>query len=58
MTYYSKEGEEIKISVSIGIAFSKKGRQDYESLYHCADKALYQTKRKGKDGYTVYSDAE
>ncbi|MGN0307130.1 MAG: GGDEF domain-containing protein [Lachnospiraceae bacterium] len=58
MTYYSNEGEEIKISVSIGIAFSKKGRQDYESLYHCADKALYQTKRKGKDGYTVYSDAE
>lgn len=54
-TYYSEKGEPIKISVSIGIALCTEDCRTYVSLYKCADQALYQTKSKGRDGYTVYT---
>lgn len=42
------------ISSSIGIAVSHQEGKSFEYLYHCADKALYETKQKGKNGYTKY----
>lgn len=54
-TYYSEKGEPIKTSVSIGIALCTESCRTYDSLYKCADQALYQTKSRGKDGYTVYA---
>lgn len=50
-----ENGDIVKVSVSVGIASSQSDRADYVGLYRCADLALYETKRKGKDTYTIYS---
>lgn len=43
-----------KLSVSIGISFAPAHGATYSDLYHFADDALYQTKRRGKNGYTIF----
>ncbi len=55
-TSYSGEKKDYKISGSIGVALYPKDGETYESLYKCADKALYSSKIAGKDRYTIYSD--
>ncbi len=45
-----------KISGSVGIALYPQDGSTYEDIYEKADKALYQSKMKGKDCYTFYSD--
>lgn len=47
-------GQSCKISASIGIAIAPEAGLDFETLYQNADFALYQTKRRGKNGYTIY----
>ena len=43
-----------KATLSIGVAFyADEGDED---LFVKADKALYNTKEEGRDGYTFYSD--
>ncbi len=44
----------VNISSSIGIAISPEHGTDFDSLYKNADIALYNTKAKGKNNYTVY----
>ena len=51
-----EHGEIVKVSVSIGIASCQKNIEDYSELYRCADLALYETKRRGKDTYTIYNE--
>lgn len=46
------------ISASIGVAISPEDGTTFESLYRRADTALYQTKKRGKDGYTIYQSAQ
>lgn len=41
------------ITSSIGIAFAPKQGDCYMDLYKAADGALYETKRRGRNGYTV-----
>ncbi len=53
---YSGENKNYKISGSIGIALYPKDGSTFEEMYKSADKALYQSKLKGKDCYTFYSD--
>lgn len=53
-TIYSGEKQTYKISGSIGIARFPEDGGSYEELYKAADKALYQSKNKGKDCYTFY----
>ncbi len=53
---YSGENSDYKISGSIGIAIYPTHANNYEGLYKCADKALYNSKAAGKDCYTIYSD--
>ncbi len=53
---YSGENGDYKISGSIGVAMFPKDGASYNELYNAADKALYQSKRKGKDCYTFYSE--
>ncbi|MBQ8826071.1 MAG: GGDEF domain-containing protein [Oscillospiraceae bacterium] len=53
---YTGEDNSYKISTSIGAAISPEHGNDFASLYKCADSALYASKHKGKDTYTVYSD--
>ncbi len=44
-------------TASVGIAFAPDHGLDYEGLYKCADLALYQSKRTGKNMFTVYHEA-
>lgn len=44
------------ISASIGVAVSPEAGINFETLYQNADSALYQTKEKGRNGYTIYQD--
>ncbi len=45
-----------KLSGSIGIALYPNDGTSYEELYSAADKALYQSKIKGKNCFTFYSE--
>ncbi len=53
---YTKEGlADTGISASIGIAISPQHAKVFARLYEMADIALYATKGKGKNGFTIYS---
>lgn len=43
-----------KITSSVGLAFWPDHGKSYKDIYVCADKALYETKRNGRNGCTVY----
>ena len=49
-----KAWEEMKMPASIGIAVASDENRDFDTLYGKADQALYRTKQKGKNGFTVY----
>lgn len=51
---YTEEDKSWMMSASIGVAFTPKDGRNYEELYGKADKALYETKKQGKNGYTIY----
>lgn len=53
-TYKLDDGKEIKISFSVGVASFPRDAQDMESLYNCADKALYEAKEDGRDCYKFF----
>lgn len=46
--------KEFRISVSIGVACAKDCGRDYDTLFHMADEALYEAKRKGRNTYCFY----
>lgn len=50
-----QEKHHISISCSIGISLFPADGRDFRSLYQCADIALYQAKRKGKNTSCLYS---
>ncbi len=54
-TTYSGNNNDYKISGSVGVARFPLNGGNYQELYDAADKALYQSKKKGKDCYTFYS---
>ena len=54
---YEENGKSVTISASIGIAFYPEHGKDFQTLYENADRALYNTKAMGKNGYTVYDPA-
>ena len=43
------------ISASIGVAIAPEAGTTFEALYQNADTALYETKKRGKNGYTIYN---
>lgn len=45
------------VSASIGVALAPEGGRVFETLYRNADAALYRTKERGRDGYTVFEGA-
>ncbi|MGN0664950.1 MAG: diguanylate cyclase domain-containing protein [Huintestinicola sp.] len=53
---YTGDDGTYKISASIGVASFPDNGTTFGELYKCADKALYASKHKGKDTYTIYSD--
>lgn len=54
-TYFGASAK-YHISGSVGIAYYPEHGVTFEELYRTADAALYQSKRRGKDCYTVYRD--
>lgn len=44
-----------QISISLGVAAYPADAENFEDLYQCADTAMYETKRRGKNGYCIYS---
>lgn len=44
------------ISISMGIAKTSSVGRDYDELYHCADLALFDAKKKGKGCYSFYDE--
>jgi len=52
---YIKNGKEINISCSIGIAYYPKDGKDFDTLFNAADDALYKAKSIGKDRFMEYS---
>ena len=48
----------IQISVSVGISVYPRDGSAFDQLYRNADRALYQAKERGKDGYVFYSEEE
>lgn len=53
---FTEGGEQWRISVSIGVAIAPKAGTDFETIYRKADYALYETKRRGKNGYTIFKN--
>lgn len=52
---YTGDDNGYKISASIGAAVFSQHGTDFSQLYKCADLALYESKHKGKDTYTIFS---
>ncbi len=50
----SKREIVVKVSASIGVSLYPDQGKDYESLLECADKAVYQVKESGKNGYKIF----
>ncbi|WP_305766973.1 sensor domain-containing diguanylate cyclase [Candidatus Epulonipiscium viviparus] len=53
---YSGESISVTISASIGIAVVDNTMCNFKDLYIVADAALYNSKREGKDTFTIYSE--
>lgn len=45
-----------KISISMGVAQTSDKAKDYETLFQCADQALYAAKRAGRGQYKFYDE--
>ena len=54
-TVYSEDDFKISISGSIGVSLYPRDGSNYNQLLNCADKALYDVKEQGKDGYKLFT---
>lgn len=52
---YSDGASEVSISSSIGVAYAPDMGESFEALYTKADKALYISKKSGKNQYHIYT---
>ena len=50
--------KEFTISVSMGVASTETAEADYETLFRCADQALYVVKKSGNKGHYAYYEKE
>lgn len=53
---YSNPEDDFEVTASIGIAHYPRDGASFSELYHCADIALYDAKRRGKNRYSRYRD--
>lgn len=53
---YCQSDITFEVTASVGIAHYPKDGKSFSELYHCADLALYDAKRKGKNRYSKYKD--
>lgn len=52
-TVYTEDYVSARVSISVGAVFCENGEKNIMSLLNMADKALYQTKTAGRDGYYI-----
>ncbi len=52
---YLLEQNELSVTPSIGIAMFPDDGQDYQTLYRCADTAMYRAKQDGRNGYSFFT---
>ena len=50
------KNQTLNVSGSVGIALSPEFGDSFEALFSCADKALYEAKRSGRDTQVFYTD--
>ncbi len=55
---YCCDDLKVAVSASIGIAVAPESGKEFEELYRKADKALYLSKRSGKNQFNVYQENE
>ncbi len=53
---HSRQGEDLQISGSVGVAFAPQHGVTFDALYAHSDEALYHAKNHGKNKYCVYCD--
>ena len=56
MVIRNHEGKSKKVTISLGIASMGQGADNEQEILRCADSALYESKKNGKNMVTVYSD--
>ncbi len=47
--------ERMPVSASLGVTIYPTDARNFESIYMCADAAMYEAKRRGKNGYCIYA---
>lgn len=52
-TECTRDGKTWNMSASIGVSVAPEDGTDFDTLYEKADAALYRTKKKGKNGFTI-----
>lgn len=52
-TVSGKDGEPVRVTASIGVAFACDNGGNYEKLYQNAEAAMFETKANGRNGYTL-----
>ncbi len=55
-TYKADNGVAVTVSCSIGIALAPQNGGSFKELYKTSDIAMYQSKNKGKNTFTVYNE--
>ena len=55
-TFYSIDHQEVRVTLSIGVALFPRDAGDFESLKKQADRAAYLAKRMGKNRVCLYQD--
>jgi diguanylate cyclase (GGDEF)-like protein len=56
-SYFTSDNNQPNLSLSIGVALFPRHGTTYEELFQNADRALYVSKRSGKNQYTLYDQA-
>ncbi len=54
--FVDEYGDSMMVCISVGIAIAPEHGTDFDTLYKKADSALYESKKKGKNTYTIYSE--
>lgn len=52
--YITEDGKEVNITASFGISNFSEDTKDIDALINCADKALYESKKNGRNQVTLY----
>ncbi len=56
-SFADEKGENLGVSASIGIAIVPIHGKTFEEIYQSADMAMYSSKHRGKNTYTIFSNA-